>query len=125
MRFPRCSVQSQHALTGWSIVRAYHIRLHDVRHTFSTMAMDAGANPKTLSDRIGHADSSFTLPTYTHGSRGQDREMAQDLAAIVAWSEPRRTKPGPSADPGSRVVAGAGFEPATSGRIWRSSLATD
>jgi len=39
-----------------------HIRLHDVRHTYATLAMDLGIDPKMLSDRIGHANTSVTLP---------------------------------------------------------------
>jgi len=59
------------------------IRLHDVRHTYATMALDGGQNIKTLSERIGHADSSITAKFYTHRSRGRDRGMAQDLAALI------------------------------------------
>ena len=39
------------------------VRLHDVRHTYATMAMDAKVNPKLLSDRIGHANELVTLQT--------------------------------------------------------------
>jgi integrase len=46
------------------------IRLHDVRHTYATPAMDAGVDPKVLSDRIGHANTSITLQVYAHCSTG-------------------------------------------------------
>jgi integrase len=29
------------------------IRLHDVRHTYATLSLDAGVNPKIVSERIG------------------------------------------------------------------------
>lgn len=42
------------------------IRLHDVRHTYATMSQDAGHNVKTLSERVGHADTSATMKIYAH-----------------------------------------------------------
>jgi integrase len=59
------------------------IRLHDVRHTYATMAMDAGVNPKLLSDRIGHANELVTLQIYTHRTTGLDRPMAEQLSRMI------------------------------------------
>jgi integrase len=41
------------------------ITLHDVRHTYATMSLRAGVNPKIVSARLGHATVAFTLDTYT------------------------------------------------------------
>ncbi|WP_134122310.1 tyrosine-type recombinase/integrase [Kribbella kalugense] len=60
------------------------IRLHDVRHTYSTMAQDAGHNVKILSERIGHADKSITMKIYTHRSQGIDRPLAQTMGTLIA-----------------------------------------
>jgi integrase len=60
-----------------------HIRLHDVRHTYATLALDMGVDPKTLSDRIGHANMSVTLQIYGHRSHGRDQAMAQDLGELI------------------------------------------
>jgi integrase len=59
------------------------IRLHDVRHTYATIAQDAGHNIKTLSERIGHADITVTGRIYTHKSRGTDRQMAQAMGELI------------------------------------------
>src|ERR1019366_1118158 len=59
------------------------IRLHDVRHTYATLAMDQGVDPKTLSDRIGHANTSVTLQIYGHRSHGRDTVMAQALGELI------------------------------------------
>jgi integrase len=59
------------------------IRLHDVRHTYATIAQDAGHNIKTLSERIGHADVTVTGRIYTHKSRGTDRAMAQAMGELI------------------------------------------
>ena len=60
------------------------IRLHDVRHTYATLAMNAGADPKVLSDRIGHANTSITLQVYAHRSTGLDRPMAEQMSRLIA-----------------------------------------
>lgn len=59
------------------------IRLHDVRHTYSTMALDAQQNLKVLSERIGHADPSVTLRIYTHKSPGRDRGVADFMGDLI------------------------------------------
>lgn len=59
------------------------IRLHDVRHTYATMAQDAGHNMKTLSERIGHADVTVTGKIYTHKSRGTDRAMTDAMGELI------------------------------------------
>jgi integrase len=42
------------------------IRFHDLRHTFATHALTNNVDPKTLSNILGHTNTSFTLDTYTH-----------------------------------------------------------
>ena len=41
------------------------IRLHDLRHTHATLALQAGIHPKVVSERLGHATVSITLDTYS------------------------------------------------------------
>jgi integrase len=62
------------------------IRLHDVRHTYATMALDAGIDPKIVSDRIGHANMAYTLAIYTHPSTGKDRDAAGKVAGMLGWA---------------------------------------
>ena len=42
------------------------IRFHDMRHTAASLMIQRGIPPKTVSERLGHADVTFTLRTYTH-----------------------------------------------------------
>jgi hypothetical protein len=42
------------------------IRLHDLRHTHATLALQASVHPKVVSGRLGHATVSITLDTYSH-----------------------------------------------------------
>ena len=75
------------------------IRLHDVRHTYATMSLDAGVDPKIMSDRIGHANMAYTLAIYTHPSTGKDRDAAGKVAGMLgqpcAKCGPRTSAPGP------------------------------
>jgi integrase len=59
------------------------IHLHDVRHTYATACIDAGINPKTVSDRIGHANMAFTMSAYTHRSSGEDQAAAEAFARLI------------------------------------------
>ena len=43
----------------------------------------AGVNPKVVQQRLGHADVSVTLNTYTHVLPGMDQEAAQKLDNIL------------------------------------------
>ena len=54
------------------------IRLHDMRHTAASLMILRGIPPKTVSERLGHADVAFTLRTSTHLYDDQREEAAFD-----------------------------------------------
>jgi integrase len=60
-----------------------HIRLHDLRHTHASLALQAGINPKVVQERLGHASVSVTLDTYTHLLAPIQAEAAIRIAALV------------------------------------------
>jgi integrase len=60
------------------------IRLHDLRHTWASLALAAGVNPKVVSERLGHATVSFTLDTYSHVMPGLQEDAAERVAALIA-----------------------------------------
>jgi integrase len=39
---------------------------HNLRHTWATLALQAGIHPKVVSDRLGHATIAITIDTYSH-----------------------------------------------------------
>jgi integrase len=59
------------------------IRLHDVRHTYATVSLDSGVDPKIVADRIGHANMAYTLSIYTHRSTGKDKRAAETVAGVI------------------------------------------
>jgi integrase len=58
------------------------IRLHDLRHTFATLALSAGVHPKVVSERLGHASIMITLDTYSHAIPALAEEAAAKVAAL-------------------------------------------
>lgn len=55
------------------------IRFHDLRHGFATMQLEAGVNPRTLQERIGHANIPQTLGTYSHVTKSASRAAADKI----------------------------------------------
>jgi integrase len=59
------------------------IRLHDLRHTHATHALQAGVHPKVISERLGHSTIAVTLDTYSHVLPSMQREAAEAVAALL------------------------------------------
>lgn len=59
------------------------IRLHDLRHTHATLALQAGIHPKVISERLGHSSVSITLDTYSHAIPAMQETAASLIAALV------------------------------------------
>jgi integrase len=59
------------------------IRLHDLRHTHATLALQAGIHPKVVSERLGHATISITLDTYSHAIPALQEAAAALIAGLV------------------------------------------
>ncbi|MGH2699377.1 MAG: tyrosine-type recombinase/integrase, partial [Actinomycetota bacterium] len=60
------------------------IRLHDLRHTHATLTLKAGVPVKVVSERLGHASTSFTMDVYAHVLPGMQAEAAETFAALIA-----------------------------------------
>jgi integrase len=60
-----------------------HIRLHDLRHTWATLALRNGVHPKIVQERLGHANISTTLNTYSHVTEGMQAEAAEEIANLI------------------------------------------
>ena len=58
-------------------------RLHDLRHTFATVSIQNGADPKTVSEMLGHATVEFTLDVYTHMTDTSARKAAKAMDNYV------------------------------------------
>lgn len=61
-----------------------HIRLHDLRHTFATLALQNGVDIKTVSGMLGHYDAGFTLRTYTHATNRMQEQAAATMGSLIS-----------------------------------------
>ena len=60
-----------------------HIRFHDLRHTFATIALQNGVDVKTVSSMLGHYDAGFTLRTYIHATRQMQGQAAEKMGNFM------------------------------------------
>ena len=61
-----------------------HIRFHELRHTFATMALQNGVDVKTVSSMLGHYSAGFTLDTYAHVTTDAQLKAAQTMGNILS-----------------------------------------
>lgn len=62
------------------------VRLYDLRHCCATLLLDAGVNPKVVSERLGHASVAFTLDTYGHVLPHQQDEATAVFESLCDYS---------------------------------------
>lgn len=65
------------------------LKLHELRHTVATLLLANGTDVKTVQARLGHANASLTLNTYSHALPACDEAAANLIASIYsAQNEP-------------------------------------
>ena len=63
------------------------IRLHDLRYSHATLALQAGVHPKVVQERLGHANIGITLDTYSHVTPAMQADAAERVAALLELSD--------------------------------------
>src|SRR5205085_11168844 len=59
------------------------IRLHDLRHTWATLALSAGVDVKIVSERLGHASAKITWDIYQHVTPTMQSNVAETVARLI------------------------------------------
>lgn len=57
---------------------------HSLRHTHATMLIEAGANIKDVSERLGHTSIETTLQIYTHKTKRMEKETVELFETLAA-----------------------------------------
>ena len=80
-------------LHPWKVSKAFReqsrvallppIPLHGLRHSYATLALASGVNPRIVSGRLGHATVALTLDVYSHVLPQQDRDAAERIADLL------------------------------------------
>jgi integrase len=73
---------------------------HELRHTAVAFAIDAGAHPRAIQARLGHASITTTLDVYGHRMPGLDDRLAEAFDArlretLAPLQRPRAQNEGP------------------------------
>lgn len=63
------------------------IRLHDLRHSYATAALEAGVPLKVVSERFGHKRIGTTADIYSHVRPEVDQAAADQVAGMIMSSE--------------------------------------
>jgi integrase len=59
------------------------IRLYDLRHTTATLLLQAGVNPKIVSERLGHSTIVLTLDVYSHVLPTMQQNATEQLEQMI------------------------------------------
>jgi len=59
------------------------IRLYDLRHTTATLLLQAGINPKIVSERLGHSTIVLTLDVYSHVLPNMQKDATDQLEKMI------------------------------------------
>jgi len=57
-----------------------NVNFHLLRHTYATVCIEKGFDPKALSELLGHADAAITLNRYVHSSMDAKKEYVSRLS---------------------------------------------
>ena len=60
------------------------VRLHDARHTYASLMLRLGVNPKVVQEQMGHARVQITLDTYSHVMPGLKEGAAEKLGKLLS-----------------------------------------
>ncbi len=87
------------------------LKMHAARHTFASLALQAGKSVRWVADQLGHADPALTLRTYAHAMREEESDLGfLDFGALLGGT---KRHPGGTSERASGVTqqkahAGAG-----------------
>lgn len=64
-------------------IGAPETNVHTLRHTFATVSLQGGDNPKMVQENLGHYSVEFTMRTYGHVSQRMAQESAERMQKYI------------------------------------------
>lgn len=68
------------------------VTIHSLRHTNATLMIASGTDIRTIAGRLGHAQTSTTVNTYSHVIQSANRVAADKLDAMLTIPEQQGSK---------------------------------
>lgn len=59
------------------------IRIHDLRHSYASIALARGVHPKVVQEALGHSTIAVTLDLYSHVVPSLQRDAAKEIGAAL------------------------------------------
>lgn len=59
------------------------IRIHDLRHSYASIALARGVHPKVVQEAMGHATIAVTLDLYSHVVPSLQRDAAREIGGAL------------------------------------------
>ncbi len=59
------------------------ITFHAIRHTFATLSLEEGTNPRTIQEALGHHKVAFTLDVYSRVTSKMKKEATDKIGALM------------------------------------------
>jgi len=60
-----------------------YLKFHGLRHTYASVLIEQGENPKTVQHNLGHADVALTLQIYSHSYESAQKNAAERLNETI------------------------------------------
>ncbi len=67
----------------WKVKGIAYVKLHDARHTFASLLIAAGEDPKRVQSYLGHSSIAVTFDIYGHLLPGSEKESAERIDAYL------------------------------------------
>jgi integrase len=64
------------------------LSVHGLRHSWATLALQAGVHPKVVQERLGHSTIGITLDVYSHVLPSMETDAADRVAALILGVQP-------------------------------------
>ena len=83
--FPFSAASLNYSIKKYSkIAGVPKIRIHDLRHSHTSLLVSQGFNAAEIADRLGHEKVETTLNIYTHLYAQQRQEISDSLETIIS-----------------------------------------